>query len=131
MRGCKSTFRRRRKCRGRPKYFLGKVATFAGKADKRSGRSISSQRMGKTSVLDMLVTRPLAFPKQSRIAAMTYSSSFSGFPKIPTLSAYRDILQRVARDLIGARIPLWVANSRRRCKGSMARMNNMGERGSP
>ena len=46
-------------------------------------------------------------------------------------SAYNEVRILAASKGIGDRTPLSVAMSRMRCKGSMARMNSIGERGSP
>jgi hypothetical protein len=58
-------------------------------------------------------------------------SSFSGFIKMAVSSAYKEVLHLAAAGGRGVRVPCYVAKSRRRCKGSMARMKSMGDRGSP
>jgi hypothetical protein len=78
-----------------------------------------------------LTNKPDALPKISRISAMVAISSLTGLTKRATSSAY--ILHRNLTALLlnGENNPSSVAISKRRCSGSMASINNMGERGSP
>jgi hypothetical protein len=55
----------------------------------------------------------------------------SGLMKIATPSAYMEVLHLAAGRGMIVRTLCYVAMSSRRCSGSMARMTNMGDRGSP
>lgn len=62
-----------------------KALTLAGKAVRMSYMSMSSERMGKTSVFARLVMRPLAFLKHSRMEWIAVSSFLLGMAdKSPT-----------------------------------------------
>ena len=50
---------------------------------------------------------------------------------MPASSAYRETMNLTGRALIGRSNPSSAANRKRWCSGSMAKMNNIGEMGSP
>ena len=75
--------------------------------------------------------RPEKFPNAWRTVLIASRSSFMGLMKMSASSAYMEILHLAAAEGKGERIPCCVANSSSRCRGSMARMKSMGDRGSP
>jgi hypothetical protein len=79
----------------------------------------------------MFVIKPDALPKMLRISATVWISSFIGLTNIAASSAYMLMRILANRVLIGDSSPSLEAISSKRCRGSMARMNNIGERGSP
>jgi len=58
-------------------------------------------------------------------------SSFVGFKKMAASSAYREALHLAMVEGSGDIAPFWVASSSIRCKGSMARIKSISDRGSP
>jgi hypothetical protein len=79
----------------------------------------------------MFICRPETEPNACRIAVVASRSSLSGLMKIAASSAYMDVLHLDADSGKAVSAPCCVAMSNRRCNGSMARINNMGDRGSP
>jgi hypothetical protein len=88
-----------------------------------------SHLIGWIELFSRLVIKPEAQPKACRMSLTAMRSSLEGLIKIAAASAYREVLSFVVVSGMGERIPFLAARSRIRCSGSMARMNNIGERG--
>ena len=87
--------------------------------------------MGVTLVFSRLVLRPVTSPKEGNRSARLLRSLRSGFTKIAASSAYIEILKRATRPCSLCKSLRSVAFESSRCRGSNARMNSRGERGSP
>ena len=87
--------------------------------------------MGYTALLLIFVNSPDAVPKQERMCMVSWTSSLVGFRKMAASSAYRLSLSLAEDRVNGVRSPSLVANSNNLCSGSIARMNNIGDKGSP
>ena len=75
--------------------------------------------------------KPKILPNSCKMVVVASRSSLSGLMKIAASSAYMEVLHLATGRGKAVRTPCCVAMSSRRCSGSMARMNSMGDRGSP
>jgi hypothetical protein len=90
-----------------------------------------SHLIGWIELFSRLVTKPEAQPKACRMSLTARRCSLEGLIKITASLAYREVLSFAVVSGMGERIPFLAARFRIRCSGSMARMNNIGERGLP
>lgn len=98
---------------------------------RTSSRSTASQLIGSTELFCRLTWRLVAPPKPFRIKIRLSTSWRDGLMKIAASSAYREHLKRALRSASSLRWPSSVAILRSLCRGSIARMNRYGDRGSP
>ena len=96
-----------------------------------SSRFIFSQQIGYTALLLMLVSSPETAPKVVRMCKVSWTSSLAGFKKMAASSAYKLSLSLADLLVIGESAPSLVAKSNSRWSGSIARMNSIGDKGSP
>jgi hypothetical protein len=90
-----------------------------------------SHHFGWIELFSRLVTKPEVQPKACRMSLTAMRPSLEGLIKIAASSAYREVLGFAVVSGMGEMISFLAARSRIRCSGSMARMNNIRERGSP
>ena len=117
--------------KGRPRYLIGKLALFAARPMSTGLRSIPWQHMGMTVDFWKFVLSPVTSPKELRILARVRTSSCNGATKRAASSAYMEMRKCGPLPLSLVSAPISVTNSRILCKGSIARTNRSGERGSP
>lgn len=86
-RGCTSIRLSLRMCNGSPQYLPGNFPILPGKLPSIVEIVVSSQRIGKISVLFRLTLSPEQLPKRLRTCVMWYNSAWSGFAKIAASSA--------------------------------------------
>jgi len=92
---------------------------------------MSSHLIGWTELFSILMWSPEMLPKAWRTTWVAAMSSFVGFKKMAASSAYREALHLAMVEGSGDIAPFWVASSSIRCKGSMARIKSIGDRGLP
>uniref|UniRef100_A0A0A9HGG9 Uncharacterized protein n=1 Tax=Arundo donax TaxID=35708 RepID=A0A0A9HGG9_ARUDO len=88
-------------------------------------------RIEYTAHFVKFVLRPEAVPKMDSSSWTILMSSFFGLTKIAASSAYMLVRILAALCCIDCSCPASVAKSNNRCRGSIARMKSMGNRGSP
>lgn len=118
-------------CKGSPRYLQGNDPCLPWKVAVICNISISLHLIAKSSDFWRFVFTPVAFPKTSRMHHTCPTSVIVGLTNKAAASAYRLVLNFIGSAPMGFRIPACVALSKMRCRGSIARMNNIGDRGSP
>lgn len=129
--GCKSNVLIFLKCRGRPRYLQGKDFRLPVKEGRRPSTSIPEHDIGKISVLVRFVCSPLIWAKRERIFFSAWRSFCDGAMKRATSSAYKE--HRNLACLWGRLVITKDSSAFFMicCKGSITRINNVGDRGSP
>src|SRR4051812_4493169 len=114
-----------------PRYLQGKDPKGQPSTVLISSLSSSAHQIGIAQVLFMFTLKPEAWPNICRISRQAASSVAVGFRNSITSSAKKDS-RFLSPDLLkGDKSPHSDAAKNRRCSGSMTRMNNMGDKGSP
>lgn len=131
MRGCNSTLLNFLVCSGSPRYFPRNLLIFIGKFCRSGCTIVGSSHIGKISILAMLTNNPEHWPKVWRILCRFIKSVAVGAKKIATSSAYSKHLRFADHGRTGWRNPIWAARSIMRCRESIARINKIGDSGSP
>lgn len=97
----------------------------------RGATSSSVQQIGKILDFCKFVFRPVASPKVCRSCLTLLTSVASGQTNNAASSTYKLVRNFIGSAPIGVSSPAYVALFNILCKGSIASMNNISDRGSP